>query len=168
MPGSVSLCVVSSGRGHGFPLPDALSPCYLFRARILLAFPSALFRIQLAAGNCWQLAFQRHQAATEQITLCELNFLRPEGMILSAGKIQFQSAWVVMFPKWDKSWLARLLKHCFDSPLVGRDRNFAEEPCCLLSSLVVLQLNLTSSPVYVFIVCDMQLYHLSLKILNGL
>lgn len=67
-----------------------------------------------------------------------------------------------MFTKQD--WLICLGIALIHHWLEGTETSQKNHAACW----VVLQLNLTSSPVYVFIACDMQLYHLSLKILNGL
>lgn len=72
---------------------------------------------------------------------------------------------VVMFSKWNKWWLVVCLSTAvIHHWLEGTEASEKNHIVCW----VVLQLNLTSSPVYLFIVCDMQLDHLSLKILNGL
>lgn len=124
MLGHVSLCVVCSVWDHNSQLPDH---SLLYGAQLLPASSSTVFHMQLTARNYWQLAFQRHQAAKEQITSCELNFLCPERVILPTVKTHFQSAQVVTFPNGIRSGCPICLSFANDSLPFRRYRNSTEE-----------------------------------------
>lgn len=159
---SVSMCVVSSGWGHGSPPLDPLSlHTASSEPSSSQCSPQLSFGSSSLLGTTGNLHFGGTR--TDNSSWAELSLSWKNATFSTKNTLPIRA--VVMFPKWNK-WR---LVFCLSTAVIhhwleGTETSEKNHIICW----VVLQLNLTSSPVYLFIVCDMQLDHLSLKILNGL